>query len=89
MDTAFVIVIGLLSVAGVLAAYRVVTGPGILDRMVGSDTFVVMVMCGLLADMAYHRHTRTLPVVLVLAMLGFVGSVAVARHVSRQDRADG
>lgn len=89
MGTVFAIVIGLLSAAGLLATYRVVTGPGILDRMVGLDTFVVMVMCGLLADMAYHQHTRTLPVVLAVAMLGFVGSVAVARHVSRQDRENG
>jgi multicomponent Na+:H+ antiporter subunit F len=52
--------------------------------MVASEVFLVTVMCGLLVEMAYERDTYALSLVLCLALLGFVGSVSVARFVSRR-----
>lgn len=85
MDVVFVVVGCILGVSALIALYRVVRGPSILDRMVALEVLLVTVMCVLLAEMAHHNHTRTLPVVLILTALGFVGSTSVARYVSRQD----
>jgi multisubunit Na+/H+ antiporter MnhF subunit len=41
-------------------------------------------MCGLLVEMAYERDTYALSLVLCLTLLSFVGSVSVARYVSRR-----
>lgn len=84
MDVVFVVVLVALSLSAGCALYRIIRGPSILDRMVASDVLLVTVICALLVDMAYRRHTDTLPVVLVLAMLGFVGAVGVARFVSNE-----
>lgn len=73
--------------AGALCAlYRIVRGPTVLDRVVASDVLVVIVMCALGAEMAYNRHTHTLPVLLVLALFGFLGSLAVARFFPKEKR---
>jgi multicomponent Na+:H+ antiporter subunit F len=74
----------LLGASALGALVRIIVGPSILDRMVASEVLLVTVMAALLTEMAYHQHTRTLPAVLVVAALGFTGSVSVARYVSSQ-----
>lgn len=75
-----------LSLGAVLVLYRIVRGPTILDRMIASDVMVTTVMLVLCVEMVIDGHTRTLPVVLVLAGTAVFGSIAVARYVSKQDR---
>ncbi|MDJ1371930.1 sodium:proton antiporter [Gulosibacter molinativorax] len=69
--------------AAIMATIRIVRGPSIVDRMVGSDTFATILICVFCADMAIRGHTTTLPLVLGLAMTASVGTIAVARFVSR------
>ncbi|GAA3835374.1 hypothetical protein KACC15558_16730 [Brevibacterium ammoniilyticum] len=68
-----------------LALYRVIRGPSILDRMIATDVILASLMCGLGGYMALTGRTDLLPVLIVLAMLGFVGSVSVSRYVSKSD----
>jgi multicomponent Na+:H+ antiporter subunit F len=82
MSVVFGAVVLLLGAAAFGAIWRIINGPSILDRMVGSEVLLVTVMAAMLTEMAYHEHTRTLPVVLVVVTLGFTGSVSVARYVS-------
>ena len=75
----------LLAASVIIAAYRIVRGPSILDRMIGTDVVLASIMCGLGGYMAMSDRTDLLPVLIVLAMLGFVGSVSVSRYVSKSD----
>lgn len=70
---------GLLSVAGLLALVRVVRGPSALDRVVALDVLLSCLIAGIALEAAYNQHGLTLPVLAVLALLGFVGAVTVAR----------
>lgn len=79
---AIAIVFGL---AAILAVVRIVRGPSILDRAVASDVLLTEVMCVLGADMAINGHTRTIPVLLIIAAVGVFGSISVARYVARRD----
>lgn len=74
------------SIGALLAVWRIVRGPTIVDRMVASDTLLTIMICVLGADMVMNGHTNTLVLMLVLAMTAFIASVAVARYVSRQGR---
>ncbi|MFD2674650.1 monovalent cation/H+ antiporter complex subunit F [Gulosibacter bifidus] len=69
--------------ASLMAIVRIVRGPSIVDRVVGSDTLATIVICALLADMTIRGHATTLPLVLGLAMTASIGTMAVARFVSR------
>lgn len=80
-----VIVVGVVfSVAALLAVYRVVSGPGILDRMIASDMLMTTLICMLGVEMVVNRHTTLMPVMIGLALTGFLSSVAVARYVSKR-----
>lgn len=75
----------LLGASAIIALYRIVRGPSILDRMIATDVVLASIMCGLGGFMALSHRTDLLPVLIVLAMLGFVGSVSVSRYVSKSD----
>ena len=74
------------AVAALLTLWRIVIGPSILDRAVASDVLLTLVMCVLGAEMAINQHTRTLPVLLIIAAVGVFGSVSIARFVARRDQ---
>jgi multicomponent Na+:H+ antiporter subunit F len=75
-------------VAALLTLWRIVVGPSILDRAVASDVLLTLVMCVLGTEMAINHHTRTLPVLLVIAAVGVFGSISIARFVARTDNVD-
>lgn len=73
----------LFAAAAVMSIVRIVRGPSIVDRVVGSDTLATIVMCALIADMTVRGDTSMLPLVLGLALGASIGTMAVARFVSR------
>ena len=85
MNILLVAIYVVFAVAALLTLWRIVVGPSILDRAVASDVLLTLVMCVLGAEMAINHHTRTLPVLLVIAALGVFGSITIARFVARRD----
>jgi multicomponent Na+:H+ antiporter subunit F len=85
MNIILLIILIVFGAAALLTMVRIVIGPSILDRTVASDVLLTEVMCALGAEMAFNGHTRTLPVMLIIAAVGVFGSIAVARYVARRD----
>ena len=77
----------MLMVAALLTVVRMSRGPSSLDRVVAADVLVAVVIAGLAAEAIINHHTTTLPVMLVLSLLGFAGSVSIARFVADRDNA--
>lgn len=73
----------LLAVSALLALIRVTIGPSVLDRVVATDVLVSIVVCALGAYAALTDASTTLPLLISLSLIGFLGSVAVARFVAR------
>jgi multicomponent Na+:H+ antiporter subunit F len=84
MTAVAVTVTVLLAVAGGLALTRIIRGPSILDRAVATDVLLAVVVAAIATEAAYSRDATALPVLVVLAVLGFVGSVSVARFAARR-----
>ncbi|KAA9089289.1 monovalent cation/H+ antiporter complex subunit F [Microbacterium radiodurans] len=76
------------AVSALLTMWRIIRGPSILDRAVASDVLLTLVICALGAEMAINHHTRTLPVLLIVAAVGVFGSISIARFVARKDNVD-
>lgn len=72
-------------IGALCAVYRIIRGPSILDRALAADVLLAIAICGLGAEMAINEHTDTLPILLVLAMFAIVGSISIARFMSKQD----
>src|SRR5699024_5685114 len=76
-----VICLVILSLAAVLCLIRMVKGPTMLDRAVASDVFIAIVAIGLGVEAAVHGHDTTVPVLAVLALVAFLGTVSIALFV--------
>jgi multicomponent Na+:H+ antiporter subunit F len=74
----------MLLAAALIALARVVIGPTMLNRVMAMEVLVAVVVGGLALEAAYNQHRSTLPILLALAMLGFVGATSVARFVAKE-----
>lgn len=73
----------LLTVAALLAVGRMIVGPTVLNRALANDVLVSIIVCVLGLEAVVARHQTTLPILITLSLLGFAGTVAIARFVAR------
>ena len=72
-----------LSLGLLLTLVRLIRGPTLPDRIVGMDLFGVLVV-GLIVVLAASSGARaSLDAAIVIALIGFVGTVAYATYVER------
>ena len=75
--------LGTLAVALLIAVVRLVKGPTLPDRVVAMDLVGVLVV-GLIVVLAASTDViATLDAAMVIAFIGFVGTVAYATYVER------
>lgn len=79
----------LLTVAAVLALVRAEKGPTLLDRTIALDVLTSIVVCAVALEAAWSRRIDTVPILVVLALVGFVGSVTIARFVAVEPVGEG
>lgn len=79
---------GMLGVAAVLALFRMTIGPTMLNRAVAMDVLSATIVAGLAIEAAYNKHSTTIPILVVVSLIGFVGSVSIARFATRESRED-
>ena len=79
MNTIWIIAAVMLVTAAAITVFRLLAGPGTLDRLVALDTFVAVTMCGIGTWAAYSLDTTATYSLTALALITFVGSVSVAR----------
>jgi len=74
-----------LGVALVLAFVRLVKGPTLPDRIVAMDLFGMLVV-GLIVVLSGSSGVRaTLDAAIVIALIGFLGTIGYATYVERGD----
>lgn len=65
------------------AMWRILRGPRAQDRVLGLDTFYVNAMLLLLTFGIRHGNAVYFEAALVIALLGFVGTVALSKFLMR------
>ncbi|MFE4544946.1 monovalent cation/H+ antiporter complex subunit F [Arthrobacter sp. NPDC056727] len=71
-----------LSLAAAGAIIRIARGPSLLDRVLAADVLLGILGAALCIDMAVNRHLNNLMLVVAITVIGFIGSVTVARFVA-------
>lgn len=74
----------LLAIAGALALFRVGRGGSLPDKVLGADTLILVLAAGIAAGAGITRQVAFLDALVVITMLGFVGTITVARYVERR-----
>lgn len=80
--------IGALSLALLLAACRLAIGPSLPDRILALDTLYINALALLILLGMYYRTALYFEAALMIALLGFVGTVVLAKHLLRGDIAE-
>lgn len=73
----------LLVIGFFITTWRLVIGPNSLDRVVAMDGIVASIQCALATYICWTLDTTVVNAMVVMAMLGFIGSLSVARFRKR------
>ncbi|NLB14567.1 MAG: K+/H+ antiporter subunit F [Gammaproteobacteria bacterium] len=83
--TVILISMHVIGLAMLLALYRLLRGPGVTDRILALDTLNINAIALLILDGMYLKSEIYFEAALVIAMLGFVGTVVLSKYVLRRD----
>ena len=84
LDLVFTLTLTVLAVAAVLTFVRLVRGPTLPDRVIAIDLIGVLIVCLLVVVAESTAQQAFLDVAMVLALISFVGTVAYARYIERE-----
>lgn len=85
MNIVILIICGTMITAGAAFAFlRLERGPSMLDRVVALDVITAAVLATVALISAHTRRSDLVPVLLVLALVGFIGSVTIARFAATE-----
>lgn len=76
----------MIALALFIALIRVVRGPTLPDRVVAVDLIGISSVCLMILAAAATNETAFLDAAVVIALLGFLGTVAYARYAERKGR---
>lgn len=85
LDIATQITLVTLGVSLLIAFVRLVKGPTLPDRIVAMDLFGMLVVGFIVVLAGSTRVRATLDAAVVVALIGFLGTVAYATYVERGD----
>lgn len=85
LNVAISIAAVLIGSAMVLSLYRLLVGPSVPDRVLALDTVFVNTVALVLVLGILFKTDLYFEAVLIIAMMGFVGTCALAKYVLRGD----
>ena len=87
MNTVYILTMALLGAAFLMTAARLVRGPSSFDRIMALDVMAVLLVSGIAVHSSYWGEPAYATLLLIVSMLGFVGSVSAARLAgAREER---
>jgi multicomponent K+:H+ antiporter subunit F len=85
LSTALFIALGLVSLALLLSLIRLVKGPSTPDRILALDTLYINTIAILILLGIHLSSALYFEAALLIAVLGFVGTVALSKYLLRGD----
>ncbi len=85
IDTVVAIVAGMLLLAMAFCGFRLLRGPDLPDRILALDTLYINALALVVLMGIQFRSTAFFEAALLIALLGFVGTVAMTKYLLRGD----
>lgn len=85
IDLAIVVSLHIVGLAMLLSLWRLLRGPSAPDRILALDTLYVSTVAQLILFGMHLDTAIYFEVALIIAMLGFVGTVVMSKYVIRRD----
>ncbi len=74
----------LLAAAAALFMVRMLIGPNIADRVIAIDGLLATILAGVMVNASSTGSSISIDTVLVVALLGFVGTSVLARYIEQR-----
>ncbi len=74
----------LLALAAMLFLVRLFIGPTVPDRVIALDGILMTILAGVLLSAAADDSSVSIDTVLVVALLGFIGTGVLARYIEQR-----
>jgi len=84
VTVAAVVAYGLIATGALLTTWRLVVGPSLADRIVATDLLLVLLVCAAGVNTVHQGRSVYLDVMVVVGVVGFLGTVTVARFIERR-----
>jgi multicomponent K+:H+ antiporter subunit F len=85
IENAVVLSLFAVALAMLLSLWRLLRGPSVPDRILALDTLYVNTIALLILFGMHLRSAIYFEAALIIAMLGFVGTVMLSKYVMRRD----
>ena len=85
IDTVMPFAMALLVIALLLNLWRLFVGPSLLDRILALDTMYINTIALLILFGIYQGSRYNFEAALLIAVMGFVGTVALTKYLLRGD----
>ena len=85
LEIVIILCLGIMSLAVVLNMLRLLKGPDLPDRILALDTLYINAIALIMLLGLYLSSDLFFEAALLIAVMGFVGTVAIAKHLLRGD----
>ncbi len=85
LGTVIIIVFAMLGIALLLNVWRLIKGPSIPDRILALDTMYINTIAIIVLYGLHNNTSLYFEAALLIAMLGFVSTVALCKYLLRGD----
>lgn len=85
LNIAIPVAFAMLTAAQLLNLYRLLKGPTLLDRILALDTMYIDAIAMFILTGVYFRSTVYFEAALIIAVMGFIGTVATSKFLMRGD----
>ncbi|UCG40861.1 MAG: cation:proton antiporter [Acidimicrobiia bacterium] len=84
IETVILVVQVALGIGGLVALVRVIRGPSLADRIIGLD-LLLLLLAGGVATTGHPEEDLLVPVLIVVTLIAFAGTIIVARFIEWRD----
>lgn len=85
LSTVILIAMGVVGIAFALCLYRLLKGPSMPDRILALDTMYINAIALIILFGMWRQSGIWFEAALLIALLGFVGTVALTKYLLRGD----
>ena len=85
LETVLPLAFGMICIALTLNLWRLLRGPSLQDRILALDTMYINSIALLILFDVYKQSSYYFEAALLIAVMGFVGTVALAKYLLRGD----
>lgn len=76
--------LAMLCASALLALLYALRNRALVERSIAVDTIVAFIVCGLMVTAAWAGESLAVDLALLIGLLGFMGTVTVARFIERR-----